>query len=154
MDCQKIDSHQPLPQLQQLLLDIENGKYNCIVIYSLDTFGRDKAETEYYMLRQFPSLELRIISIQDNYDSSTSEPENGTFLRLEKILQGNMHSDHACSETVTETKTDKGRWVFSKRKIPYGYNFNQDSESHMDVDPETSQYVRFIFEEYAFSLYC
>ena len=81
MDCQKMDSHQSLPQLQQLLLDIENGKYNCIVIYSLDTFGKDKAETEYYMLRQFPSLELRIISIQDNYDSNRSEPESGTFFR-------------------------------------------------------------------------
>ena len=149
MDCQKMDSHQSLPQLQQLLLDIENGKYNCIVIYSLDTFGKNKAETEYYMLRQFPLLELRIISIQDNYDSNRSEPETGSFFRLEEILRGNMRSDHAYSETVTETETDKGRWVFSKRKIPYGYNFNQDSESHMDIDPETAQYVRFIFEEYA-----
>lgn len=149
MDCQKMDSHQSLPQLQQLLLDIENGNYNCIVIYSLDTFGKDKAETEYYMLRQFPSLELRIISIQDNYDSNRSEPESGTFFRLEEILRGNMRSDRTCGETATETETDRGRWVFSKRKIPYGYNFNQDSESHMDVDPETAQYVRFIFEEYA-----
>lgn len=82
MDCQKIDSHQPLPQLQQLLLDIESGKYNCIVIYSLDTFGKDKAETEYYMLRQFPLLELRIISVQNKYDSNKSEPESGTFFRL------------------------------------------------------------------------
>lgn len=111
MDCQKMDSHQPLPQLQQLLLDIESGKYNCIVIYSLDTFGKDKAETEYYMLRQFPSLELRIISIQDNYDSNISEPETGSYFKLEEILRGNMHSDHTCSKTVTETKTDKGRWI-------------------------------------------
>lgn len=149
MDCQKMDSHQSRTQFQQLLLDIQEGRYSCIVMYSLATFGKDNAETEYYVLRQFTSQGIRIISIQDDYDSNISEPETGSFFRLEEILRINMCSDQTDSQISTNEKLNKNRWIFSKRKIPYGYNFNPNSESGMNIDPETAQYVRFIFKEYA-----
>lgn len=149
MDCQKMDSHHPRPQFQQLLLDIQDGKYTCIVMYSLVTFGKDNAETEYYVLRQFASQGLRIISVHDDYDSSISEPVTGSYFRLEELLQPSLHSNHTCSQVFMEKTSDHKQWIFSKRKIPYGYHFNPDTESHMDIDPEAAQYVRYIFEEYA-----
>lgn len=40
-DGRKIRSTTLRPQFQKLLLDIQTGNYNCIVMYSMDTFGRD-----------------------------------------------------------------------------------------------------------------
>lgn len=99
-DGRKIRSTTPRPQFQKLLLAIQAGNYNCIVMYSLDTFGRDINENRYYVLRRFTALGLRIISLLDGYDSSVSEPRPGTFSRLEEIIKLNMRFDKSRKRTA------------------------------------------------------
>lgn len=149
MDSRKIDSSQPRPQFQKLLLDIQAGKYNCVVMNSLDTFGRDVNENKYYVLRQFTTLGLRIISILDNYDSCVSELGNDAFPKLEEVIRLNMRFDKSRRRTALVRKYNEKGYIIAKRNIPYGYKYSPDAASGLEVDSEVAPYIRYIYEEYA-----
>ena len=79
MDSRKTGIDHPCPQFQRMIHDIQEGRYTCVVMYSLDTFGKDIYENRYYVLRQFTAMGIRILSLLDDYDSSVSEPTPGDF---------------------------------------------------------------------------
>lgn len=148
MDSQNLTYGQPRPQFQKLLLDIRNGKYDCIVMYSMDRFGKDAAENQYYVLRQFTVLGLRIISVLDEYDSSISEADSGSFLRLEDVIRQNMAFDRSRKRTASMRKLNQNGQFMVRNKIPYGYLYCPEAASKMAIDTETAPYVRLIFEKY------
>lgn len=147
MDSRKISINRPCPQFHRLIHDIQEGRYTCIVMYSLDTFGKDIYENRYYVLRQFTAIGLRILSLLDDYDSSISEPEPGKFTRLEELIKqnGKFDTSRKLSANVKEKKLN-GHWELTL--TPYGYLYRPDTESNLEIDPETEQYVRFIFDEF------
>lgn len=149
MDGRKIRSTTPRPQFQKLLLDIQAGNYNCIVMYSLDTFGRDINENRYYVLRRFTALGLRIISLLDGYDSYVSEPSPGTFSRLEEIIKLNMRFDKSRKRTAIAREYGEKGLVLIKKNVPYGYRVSPDEDAKLVVDQEVAPYIRYIFEQYA-----
>ncbi len=149
MDSRRIRSATPRPQFQKLLLDLQAGNFNCIVMYSLDTFGRDISENKYYVLRRFTAMGLRIISLLDNYDSYVSEPESGSFSRLEEMIDLNMRFDKSRKRTAMVREYGKKGQVFIKKNVPYGYRISTDAESKLVVDHEVVPYIRYIFEQYA-----
>lgn len=148
-DGRKIRSTTPRPQFQKLLLAIQAGNYNCIVMYSLDTFGRDINENRYYVLRRFTALGLRIISLLDGYDSSVSEPRPGTFSRLEEIIKLNMRFDKSRKRTAIAREYGEKGLVLIKKNVPYGYRVSPDEDAKLVVDQEVAPYIRYIFEQYA-----
>lgn len=148
-DGRKIRSTTPRPQFQKLLLDIQAGNYNCIVMYSLDTFGRDINENRYYVLRRFTALGLRIISLLDGYDSSVSEPRPGAFSRLEEIIKLNMRFDKSRKRTAIAREYGEKGLVLIKKNVPYGYRVSPDEDAKLVVDREVAPYIRYIFEQYA-----
>ena len=149
MDGRKIRSTTPRPQFQKLLLNIQAGNYNCIVMYSLDTFGRDINENRYYVLRRFTALGLRIISLLDGYDSYVSEPSPGTFSRLEEIIKLNMRFDKSRKRTAIAREYGEKGLVLIKKNVPYGYRVSPDEDAKLVVDQEVAPYIRYIFEQYA-----
>ena len=149
MDGRKIRPTTLRPQFQKLLLDIQAGNYNCIVMYSLDTFGRDINENRYYVLRRFTALGLRIISLLDGYDSYVSEPSPGTFSRLEEIIKLNMRFDKSRKRTAIAREYGKKGLVLIKKNVPYGYRVSPDEDAKLVVDQEVAPYIRYIFEQYA-----
>lgn len=149
MDGRRILSTTPRPQFQKLMLDIQTGNYNCIVMYSMDTFGRDISENRYYVLRRFTALGLRIISLLDNYDSYVSEPKPDAYSRLEEIIKLNMRFDKSRKRTAIARKYGEKGQVLIKKNVPYGYQVSTDSDSKLVVDQEVVPYIQYIFEQYA-----
>lgn len=148
-DGRKMRSTTPRPQFQKLLLDIQAGNYNCIVMYSLDTFGRDINENRYYVLRRFTALGLRIISLLDGYDSFVSEPRPGTFSRLEEIIKLNMRFDKSRKRTAIAREYGEKGLVLIKKNVPYGYQVSPDEDAKLVVDQKVVPYIQYIFEQYA-----
>lgn len=147
MDSRKTGIDHPCPQFQRMIHDIQEGRYTCVVMYSLDTFGKDIYENRYYVLRQFTAMGIRILSLLDDYDSSVSEPTPGDFTRLEELIEQNSKFDSSRSHSATmKEKKLNGYWELTF--TPYGYLYRPDTESNLEIDPETEQYVRFIFNEF------
>ncbi len=57
------------PAFKEMIQDIKNKKINCIVVKDFSRFGRDFIEVGRYLEQIFPILQVRFISINDNYDS-------------------------------------------------------------------------------------
>lgn len=59
------------PSFQRIMRDAEAGKISCIIVKDLSRLGRNVIDTGYYVEKLFPSLGIRLISINDNYDTDS-----------------------------------------------------------------------------------
>lgn len=59
------------PALQQMLLDIEAGKIDTIVVYKLDRLSRSQKDTLLLIEDKFIAYQVAFISINENFDTST-----------------------------------------------------------------------------------
>ena len=57
------------PAFEKLLVDIEEGKINCIITKDLSRLGRDHILTGYYIENFLKEKNIRYIAINDNMDS-------------------------------------------------------------------------------------
>ena len=57
------------PDFQRMMEQVKTGKINCIIVKDLSRFGRDYLEVGDYLEHIFPFLGVRMISINDHYDS-------------------------------------------------------------------------------------
>ena len=65
------------PDFVRMMDDVRCGKIQCIVVKDLSRFGRDFLETGYYIETLLPRLNVRLISINDDFDSFR---EGGQFI--------------------------------------------------------------------------
>ena len=78
------------PGFQKMMDGVRSGEIDTIIVKDLSRFGRDYIGVGEYMEQIFPLLGVRLISINDNYDSSNY---NGTTLhRLTRA-----HSPLSCA---------------------------------------------------------
>ena len=57
------------PGFSGMYADIESGRINCIVVKDTSRFGREYITTSEFLQRTFPELDIRFISVNDDYDS-------------------------------------------------------------------------------------
>ena len=81
------------PDFMRLMDDIRDGKINCIIVKDLSRLGRNYIEMGKYMTRIFPSLGVRLISINDNYDSADYK---GTTGGLDVVLRNIVNPPVLC----------------------------------------------------------
>lgn len=67
------------PGVQKLLRLAKEGKINCIVIKDFSRWGRDYITVSDYLEQIFPFLQIRVISVDDNYDSNDVESTAGNI---------------------------------------------------------------------------
>ena len=54
----------------RMLGDIKTKEINTVIVKDLSRFGRDLEEVSKYLEKIFPFMQVRFISVNDNYDSS------------------------------------------------------------------------------------
>ena len=64
------------PAFQQMLGDIEAQKIDCVVVKDLSRLGRSAIDSGYYLEQYFPLHNVRVLSVNDQYDSE--HIDNGT----------------------------------------------------------------------------
>lgn len=70
------------PAFNRLMGDIRCGRIKCIVVRDLSRFGRDYVETGTYIERIFPQLDVRFISIKENFDTFATDGSNDCLYRV------------------------------------------------------------------------
>ncbi len=53
--------------------DIEAGKVNCVIVKDLSRFGREYIEAGRWIEKTYPALNVRFISVTDQFDSKTAD---------------------------------------------------------------------------------
>lgn len=131
------------PNFQRMMCDAEAGKIKCIMVKDLSRLGRNVIDTGYYAERVLPKLGVRLISVNDNYDSEV----NRDSASLPLI---NLFNEAYAFDISRKTKSQKRQamedGIYVGGQPPYGYIRSSNNRSQLVVDDPAAETVRKIFE--------
>ena len=101
--------------------DIKAGEINCVVVKDFSRLGRNYIEVGNYLEKVFPFLGVRIIAVNENFDSEKQMFENSMLMNsLTNIV--NEYYARDISKKVTQSKrTMQKNGEFVSGVLPYGY---------------------------------
>lgn len=133
------------PAFQSMLLDIDLGLIDCVMVKDLSRFGRDYIEMGRYMERVFPEKRVRFISVNDGIDSA-SQP----YTMLTPVMNV-FHTQYArdISQKVRSAIAGKhAAGQFTGPSAPYGYRRSAGNHNRLEVDDAKADTVKAIFRMY------
>ena len=134
------------PGWRELLSKVEREEVSTILIKTMDRMGRDYLRVGMYR-EMFRERGVRLIAIDDNYDSNNYDNNNGEddFTPFKDII----------SEMYARDTSRKIRSVFKSRMsngkrcsgaVPYGFIPNDGNVNDLIIDEEAAANVRRIFQ--------
>jgi DNA invertase Pin-like site-specific DNA recombinase len=82
-DVGESGSKESRPEFDNLLNDMRNKKFDCIIVYKLDRIGRSISHL-LKLFEEFSKKDIKFISITQNFNTTT--PEGRLFLRMMMLL--------------------------------------------------------------------
>lgn len=131
------------PDFQRLMDDIRLGQIQCIIVKDLSRFGRNYIEAGYYIETILPQLNVRLIAINDRFDSSREEDLQGIRLPIKNMV----NSLYARDLSKKFCKTYDMRFQTGTNKIReglYGYILDRPNNVFIE-DPKTCGIVKIMF---------
>jgi DNA invertase Pin-like site-specific DNA recombinase len=132
------------PAWSDLMSECRAGNINCIVVKDLSRVGRNYIETGEYLEKIFPMLGIRLIAVNDNYDSLGITTNERLTANL-KNLVNDIYAKDISKKTRTACITKQKNGDFIGAYAPYGYMKSPENRSKLIIDPETAPIVRQIF---------
>lgn len=128
-----------------LLDDIKSGVINCIMVKDFSRIGRNYIEVGNYLENIFPLLGVRVVSVNDNFDSKDQSLESDMLMHaLTHIV--NEYYARDISRKVTQTKkTMQKKGEFASGVPPYGYKKSEADRKKLEADLECAGIVQKIF---------
>ena len=87
------------PAFQSMLEDLKCGIINCVIVKDVSRIGRDYLGVCQLLQESFPSMGVRFISINDDYDNVSDVSE---LIRLEMVIKIIMHYGTATGVEVPD----------------------------------------------------
>lgn len=137
-------TNQNRPGFQQMIDRIKKGEISTVIVKDLSRFGRDYIDVGDYLEHIFPYLGIRIISINDGYDSDVHK---GQTIGIDVALR-NLIYDYYSKDLSAKVKAGMGlhqQKAAYTNCITYGYIRHPDKKHCMIINPETACIVREIF---------
>ncbi len=135
------------PDFQRMMEDLRRGRINCVIVKDISRLGRHFTLTSEFVERAFPEMGVRLICINDSFDSEDPQADSAALtLPLKMVMNDYYVKDIAKKiRSGINAKIDSGTYIPSASSIPYGYIRNPELVT-FDVDEETAPVVKRIFE--------
>ena len=134
------------PGFQKMMDLVQKKVIDCIIVKDFSRLGRNYIDTGRYMEQIFPSLGVRFIAINDNYDSVSESSESNSII----VPFKNLINDAYCRDisikirSQIDIKRKNGKYIGS---IPvYGYKKDPKDKSHLIIDEPAANIVRQIYD--------
>ncbi|WP_110291922.1 recombinase family protein [Lachnotalea glycerini] len=138
------------PVMQQLLIDIENGDWNGVLVVEVERLARGDTIDQGIMAQAFKFSNTKIITPSKTYDPNNEFDEEyfefGLFMSRREYKTINRRLQAGRMSSINE-----GKWV--SNKAPYGFErVKLDNEKGFTLSPIQSQadIVKMIFNLYAY----
>ena len=131
------------PDFQRMLDDAKVGKINCIVVKDFSRLGRNYVETGHYLQNIFPLYHLRFVSLNDHYDSLTSDPESMAITM--KNIVDDYYSKDLSRKVSASLDVKRKEGIHNWGHPPYGYIRDPNNPALLIKDMEVAPYVERIF---------
>lgn len=135
------------PGFQAMFADLEAGKINCVVVKDVSRLGRNYILTSDYVEKIFPTMGVRLICVNDGFDSENPDSDRYSLLMPFKLIINDTYVKDTARkiQSSIQAKMNCGEYLPSSSSIPYGY-LRAPQEGTYAVDEETAPIVRRIFE--------
>lgn len=132
------------PGFRKMMFLVKNGNVKTIVLKDLSRLGRNYLEVGYYLEYVFPSYGVRVVAINDNFDS---EALSGGTVGLEVAIRNLMNEYYSRDiskkiSSAVHIKKMKGEYVYGA--VPFGYR-KGTVKNTIVIDPEAASIVKYVF---------
>jgi site-specific DNA recombinase len=139
-------ANQERPALQDMILDVQAGRIDKVLVYKLDRLSRSQKDTLELIEDVFLKNDCDFESMTEKFDTSTSFGRAmvgilAVFAQLEREQIKERMS------MGIEARMKEGKWRGGK-SVPFGYDYEPALEK-LVVNEYEAMIVRFIFNEYA-----
>lgn len=132
------------PAFQKMMDDVRARKIDCIVVKDLSRFGRNYLDAGEYIEKIFPFLGVRLIAVNDNYDSMDGTASNELVVPFKNLINEAYCRDSSVKiRSCLEVKRRNGDFIGSF--AVYGYLKDPQNKNHLVVDGFAADVVRDIF---------
>ncbi|MGV8149808.1 MAG: recombinase family protein [Alkaliphilus sp.] len=133
------------PAFKEMMECVQKGKINCVIVKDLSRFGRNYLETGRYIEQILPSMNIRFIAINDNYDNMDTEKNEGFSLALKNLINSVYSKDISKKvKSQIEVQQKKGNYIGTYP--PYGYLKDVDVKYRLVIDEAFVETVKSIFK--------
>ena len=131
------------PRFQEMMNRVRNGEFSHLIVWKVDRVSRNLLDFA-AMYEELKDHKVTFISMNEQFDTSTAIGE--AMLKIILIfaeLERNMTSERVTG--IMLDRAESGLW--NGARMPVGYRWNPEIK-FPEIDPEESNTVQFIFDEY------
>ena len=133
------------PDFKRLYEDLQSGAVNCVIVKDLSRFGRNYIEVGRYLERLFPLMGVRLIAINDNYDSAEEHRNSDAIIVPIKNLMNDAYCRDMSVKIKTQLEAKRKRGEYVGNFVVYGYCKDARNRNRLVVDEEAAETVKQIF---------
>lgn len=135
------------PDYQRMMTDLRSGKINCVIVKDISRLGRHFVMTSEIVEKVFPMMGVRLICVNDDYDSSNENCSSADLLMPFKMVMNDSYVKDISKKirSSINAKIEHGEYLPSASSVPYGYIRNPEENTY-DIDEEAAPVVVRIFE--------
>ena len=134
------------PEFNRMMDDVREGQINCLLLKDLSRFGRDYLETTNYIEVILPFLGVRLISVNDHFDTDGKNNANKELEITLKNLANDMYAKDISKKICSSKQQDMLRGKVIGGSAPYGYRIDGDNEYRRYlIDEPAAEIVREMF---------
>ena len=131
-----------LYEFQRMLRDDQQKKFDCIIVWKIDRFGRDRQDIA------VSKMQLKKAGVKLMY-AEESVPEGPEGIILESVMEGlaEYYSADLRQKVIRGRRETLKKGLFCGGTLPIGYKVDEDRR--VVPDPKTAPHVREVFRMYA-----
>ena len=133
------------PRFQDMLRDMEQHRFNIVLVKDLSRLGRDYIQTGRYLELVFPEHGVRLIAVNDGIDTARADTDLAPFRNVVNEMYARDTSRKIRSALQAKMKAGK----FVGNFAPYGYQKDPQDNNHLIPDERAAAVVRWIFTQAA-----
>ena len=134
------------PAFEQMIRDIEAGMIKAVMIKDFSRLGRDYIGVGNYVEQFFPLHNVRIISINDNWDSNEHIGETMELDASFRTIVYEMYSRDLSVKRKSANMARHNNGIFIGAYVPYGYKKVHGDTHSIVIDEKCAPVVKRIFE--------
>ncbi len=133
------------PGMQKMLELVRDSKINCIVVKDFSRFARDYIELGSYLEQIFPFMGVRVISVNDNYDSKNYQRSIADIDVNFKNLLYDLYSKDLSQKVRSSLAVRKEKGQYVSGNCPFGYEKASEDRHALVIAEDEAEVVRRIF---------
>lgn len=137
-------------EFEQLMEEVRAGKVDCIIVKDFARFGRDALDAVDLVDVVFPSLDVRFVSVLDDYDSENPACVQDRVSNILKHFMNDYYAREVSAKLVQAHRQSREKGEYWGARPPYGYRWPEGTKKMLVPDDGEKKTVQQIFYWYVF----